>query len=62
LLPIPAIERKDRAVNMVATMEELFGPCSQYGECALVCPEEIPLIAVASANKERLKALLAPRV
>nr|NLD41049.1 succinate dehydrogenase/fumarate reductase iron-sulfur subunit [Actinomycetales bacterium] len=33
-----------------------FGPCSNYGECAKVCPAGIPLSAIAAVNKERLRA------
>lgn len=33
-----------------------FGPCSDYGECALVCPAGIPLSAIGAVNKERLRA------
>jgi succinate dehydrogenase / fumarate reductase iron-sulfur subunit len=62
MLPIPAIEKVPRAEHMVAAMEDEFGPCSQYGECALVCPQNVPLTAIAFLQKERLKSLLHPRV
>ncbi|MDR0837480.1 MAG: succinate dehydrogenase/fumarate reductase iron-sulfur subunit [Propionibacteriaceae bacterium] len=62
MLPVPSVERKNRAEHMVATMEENFGPCSQYGECANVCPQEVPLTAIASLQKERLKSFFAARI
>jgi succinate dehydrogenase / fumarate reductase iron-sulfur subunit len=59
LLPIPSIERNRRAKRMVAAMEEEFGACSLYGECEAVCPENIPLTAIASLQHERLGSLFA---
>lgn len=60
LLPIPAEERARRA-RSIARAAEMFGPCSQYGECARVCPANIPLRAVALVNRERWGAALHPR-
>ncbi|MDO5727563.1 MAG: succinate dehydrogenase/fumarate reductase iron-sulfur subunit, partial [Bowdeniella nasicola] len=31
-------------------------PCSLHGECLKVCPAEIPLAALAVAQRERLAA------
>jgi succinate dehydrogenase / fumarate reductase iron-sulfur subunit len=62
LLPIPAIEKAERAEHMVAAMEEEFGPCSQYGECVSVCPQNVPLTAIAILQRERLKSLFRPQV
>jgi succinate dehydrogenase / fumarate reductase iron-sulfur subunit len=62
MLPIPAIERNERATYMVAAMEDEFGPCSLYGECVLVCPQNVPLSAIGSLNKERLRSLFHPRI
>ncbi|VEI13813.1 succinate dehydrogenase/fumarate reductase iron-sulfur subunit [Trueperella bialowiezensis] len=56
MLPLPSQERTQRAKAMVDVAEENFGPCSNYGECAAVCPANIPLSAVAAVNKERLRA------
>lgn len=56
LLPLPMLERRRRAVDVVDELEELFGPCSNYGECARACPANIPLTAVAVVNHERLLA------
>lgn len=57
MLPVPRNERSRRARSMIDAMEAEFGPCSLYGECYQVCPAEIPLNAVASANKERLRTV-----
>lgn len=56
LLPQPALERGRRARSMSEALEEDFGPCSTYGECAQVCPAGIPLSAVAVVARERLRA------
>lgn len=55
LLPTGQTERGKRAGAMLAEMEQDFGPCSLYGECAQVCPAGIPLTAIAAVNKERLR-------
>jgi succinate dehydrogenase / fumarate reductase iron-sulfur subunit len=57
LMPHGKQERGRRARAMVAQMEHEFGPCSQIGECALACPAEIPISAIATVNKERLRAM-----
>ncbi|WP_257477473.1 succinate dehydrogenase/fumarate reductase iron-sulfur subunit [Acidipropionibacterium jensenii] len=49
-------QRGRRARQMVEALDEHFGPCSLYGECARVCPAGIPLSAVAAVNRERLRA------
>jgi succinate dehydrogenase / fumarate reductase iron-sulfur subunit len=56
LIPNGRQERAKRARSMVAQMEHEFGPCSQIGECALACPANIPLPAIAVVNRERLRA------
>ncbi len=58
LLPTGEQERGKRARSMLAEMEQDFGPCSLYGECAKVCPAGIPLMAVAAVNKEGLRSFL----
>lgn len=50
------LERGKRATTMIAQMEDDFGPCSSYGECSLVCPESIPLTAVAAVNREVVRS------
>ncbi|MDF3339326.1 succinate dehydrogenase/fumarate reductase iron-sulfur subunit [Mycolicibacterium septicum] len=51
-------ERSRRATTLVGQMEHEFGPCSSYGECSEVCPEGIPLTAVAAVNREVVRARL----
>lgn len=61
ILPQTRTERSDRARNIVAELEVEFGPCSVYGECAVVCPAGIPLSAVAAVNREAARAHLSHR-
>jgi succinate dehydrogenase / fumarate reductase iron-sulfur subunit len=56
LLPQSKQDRGKRAVAMIEQMEHDFGPCSTYGECAVVCPAGIPLTAIAVINKERMRS------
>jgi succinate dehydrogenase / fumarate reductase iron-sulfur subunit len=56
LLPHGQRERDCRAQSMGARAEEEFGHCGLFGECAQVCPAGIPLVAVATVNRERLRA------
>ena len=60
-LPQTRQERSRRAAAMVAQAEHDFGPCSTYGECALVCPAGIPLTAIAAVGRERMRAFLRGR-
>lgn len=48
-------ERGRRARAITGQMQQDFGPCSTYGECAEVCPAGIPLDAVAAVNREALR-------
>jgi succinate dehydrogenase / fumarate reductase iron-sulfur subunit len=56
LTPHGKQERAKRARSMISQMQHEFGPCSQIGECALACPADIPLLAIAMVNKERIRA------
>ncbi|MBC9955481.1 succinate dehydrogenase/fumarate reductase iron-sulfur subunit [Yimella sp. cx-51] len=56
LLPQPALERGRRAVEMTNALDEQFGPCSTYGECAQICPAGIPLTTIAVVSRERARA------
>ena len=59
LLPQGQPERTARAAKMVATMEaEMFGSCTNYGECEAVCPKEISIDFIAQLNREHLRAKL----
>ncbi|MGV9827125.1 MULTISPECIES: succinate dehydrogenase/fumarate reductase iron-sulfur subunit [unclassified Gordonia (in: high G+C Gram-positive bacteria)] len=48
-------ERGRRARAITGQMEQDFGPCSTFGECATVCPAGIPLDAIAGVNREALR-------
>lgn len=60
-LPVPALERGRRARSMALTLDEFFGSCSGYGECAKVCPAGIPLGVVGALSRERWGAFFHPR-
>ena len=60
-LPGGREERGKRARAMIAEMEQDFGPCSSFGECADVCPAGIPLAAIAAVNRERMRVVLRGR-
>jgi len=58
LLPQGRPEAKRRAEMMIAQMdEELFGACSNHGECEAVCPKEISISSIARMRREFLKAV-----
>lgn len=56
LLPQGQPERYDRVVRMVEVMEEMFGSCTNYGECEAVCPKEISIDFIARMNRDYIKA------
>ena len=57
LLPQGQPERYDRVRNMVATMDkEMFGSCTNIGECEAVCPKEISVHFIARMNRDLIKA------
>src|SRR6185503_13144766 len=57
LLPQGQPERERRVVAMVAqSRRELFGSCSNIGECEAVCPKEITLETIALMNRDFLRA------
>ncbi|MFZ4403256.1 MAG: succinate dehydrogenase/fumarate reductase iron-sulfur subunit [Pseudobdellovibrionaceae bacterium] len=59
LLPQGKVERIDRALGMVAQMdEEGFGACTSTGSCSASCPKDISLVNIARLNKEFLSAKL----
>ncbi len=61
LLPQGQPERHTRAESMVDTMEEVFGSCTNMGECESACPKEISIDFIAMMNKDYLKAKLQNR-
>ena len=61
LLPQGQAERWSRTENMVDTMEEFFGSCTNYGECQEACPKEISIDFIAYMNRDYVKAKLKNR-
>ena len=62
VLPQGQPEREQRARAMVRQMDaEGFGGCTNYGECARVCPQEIPLDVIGMLNREYRRALRSER-
>lgn len=60
LLPQGQPERKSRVINMVNAMDkEMFGSCSNLGECEAACPKKISIQHIAIMKKEYLFAALA---
>ena len=61
-LPQGQPERYSRVTAMVAqASHELFGSCTNIGECEAVCPKEIRLEAIARMNRDFLKAAVSGR-
>ena len=57
LLPQGQPERERRVTAMVTQANrELFGSCTNIGECEAVCPKEIKLEVIARMNRDFLKA------
>jgi succinate dehydrogenase / fumarate reductase iron-sulfur subunit len=57
ILPQGQPERHERALNMVAQVKtEMFGSCTNIGECEAVCPKEIELEVIARMNRDYLVA------
>ena len=58
-LPQGQTERYQRVVNMVAVMDrEMFGSCTNHGECEAVCPKEIKMDFIANMNADLIKATI----
>jgi succinate dehydrogenase / fumarate reductase iron-sulfur subunit len=63
LLPQGQPERWARARKMVAQMDaEIFGSCTNHGECEAVCPKEISVDFIARMNRDLIRATLLPAV
>jgi succinate dehydrogenase / fumarate reductase iron-sulfur subunit len=57
LLPQGQPERRERVLNMVAQVQqEMFGSCTNIGECEAVCPKDIKLEVIARMNRDYLRA------
>jgi succinate dehydrogenase / fumarate reductase iron-sulfur subunit len=62
LLPQGQAERDRRALRMVVQMtDEVFGYCTNTGECEAVCPKGIKIENIARMNRDYLKAALTYR-
>jgi len=56
-LPQGQPQRDQRTLSMVATMRnELFGSCTNHGECEAVCPKRIPLEFIGKMNRDLMRA------
>ena len=42
---------------VVAMRNELFGSCTNHGECEAVCPKQIPLEFIGKMNRDLLQAV-----
>lgn len=56
LLPQGQPERWSRVENMVETMEEFFGSCTNHGECEKACPKSISIDFIAMMNSDYLRS------
>jgi len=61
VLPQGQAERWRRTENMVETMEEYFGSCTNHGECHEACPKEISLDFIAFMNRDYVKSKIKNR-
>ena len=62
MLPQGKPERLERAFNMVKQANrEVFGNCTNIGECEAVCPKEIRIEVIARMNRDFLQASLTKR-
>jgi succinate dehydrogenase / fumarate reductase iron-sulfur subunit len=62
VLPQGQPERYGRVARMVAQAgRELFGSCTNIGECEAVCPKEIRLEVIARMNRDFIRASWAGR-
>jgi len=61
LLPQGQAEQYRRVERMVDTMEDLFGSCTNHGECETACPKSISIDFIALLNRDYLKAKVVNR-
>jgi succinate dehydrogenase / fumarate reductase, iron-sulfur subunit len=58
-LPQGQPQRDRRTLSMVAAMtNELFGSCTNHGECEAVCPKKIPIEFIGKMNRDLIRATL----
>jgi succinate dehydrogenase / fumarate reductase iron-sulfur subunit len=60
-LPQGQPERYTRVQNMVETMEEYFGSCTNFRECEAVCPKGISIDWIALMNRDYIKSKFTSR-
>ena len=61
-LPQGQPQRYQRTADMVAAMSnELFGSCTNHGECEAVCPKKIPIEFIGRMNRDLIHATLRRR-
>ena len=61
-LPQGQVERMDRVINMVSTMDnEGFGGCTNHLECEAACPKGISAEYIAQMNRDMMKATFTVR-
>jgi len=61
-LPQGQPQRYQRTADMVAAMsDELFGSCTNHGECEAVCPKKIPIEFIGRMNRDLIHATLRRR-
>ena len=57
-LPQGRPQRDERTLSMVAEMRnQLFGSCTNHGECEAVCPKQIPIEFIGKLNRDLIGAL-----
>jgi succinate dehydrogenase / fumarate reductase iron-sulfur subunit len=58
-LPQGQPQRYQRTADMVEAMSnELFGSCTNHGECEAVCPKKIPIEFIGRMNRDLIHATL----
>ena len=56
-LPQGQPERYDRVQNMIKAMDdELFGACTNHGECQEACPKAISISFISNMNRDYVKS------
>jgi succinate dehydrogenase / fumarate reductase iron-sulfur subunit len=61
-LPQGQPQRYERTADMVEAMsKELFGSCTNHGECEAVCPKKIPIEFIGRMNRDLIHATLIRR-
>lgn len=58
-LPQGQPQRHQRTLDMVAAMsKEIFGSCTNHGECEAVCPKQIPMEFIGRMNRDLIHAMM----